>query len=243
MTSNPHEKLLVWSPEKIAWYADACEYSGNNRNKRLAEEILDELPQYPHVCDIGCGIGAVSLELAERASKITAVDINGAAVEYLRTTALHRGFVNIEIFEGDFRELAPPSPKADCAVFCMIGGNGYIEEAKLWSKGKIIVITNPTDRHSFSSQPKIYEKQSVEKLRAYLREGCYSFTEKVVSTSNGQPFRSFEDAVGFISSYDSKRIRRDIIRTLYESLEETGRTDFPLYLPNNKDYLIFTVEL
>ena len=236
-------KLLDWSPEKIRWYADACEYSGNDRNKKLAEAILDVLPAYPHVCDIGCGIGAVSLALAEKASKVTAVDINGDAVEFLHKSALLRGFSNIETFVGDFRELQPPFPKADCAVLCMLGGKGYIEEAKLWANGKLVVVTNPSDCHSFSTRPKIREKQNVEKLRAYLLENGYNFTERVISTATGQPFRSLEDAVHFISSYDNKKKRQDIIKMLNERLEETGRNDFPLYLPNNKDYLIFTVEL
>lgn len=243
MKCKAQGKLLDWSPEKIAWYADACEYSGNDRNKKLAEAILDVLPPRPHVCDIGCGIGAVSLELAERASKVTAVDINGDAVEYLRKAALLRGFSNIETFVGDFRKLQPPLPKADCAVLCMLGGKGYIEEAKLWADGKILVITNPSDSHSFSSKPKIREKQNVEKLRSYLLENSYSFSEKVISTSSGQPFRRFEDAISFISNYDSPKNRQDIIKMLNERLEETGRSDFPLYLPNNKDYLILTVKL
>ncbi len=243
MKCKSQEKLLDWSTEKIAWYADACEYSGNDRNQKLAEAILEVLPPRPHVCDIGCGIGAVSLALAERAIKITAVDINDDAVNYLQKAALLRGYENIETFVGDFRELAPPSPKADCAVLCMLGGKGYIEETKLWADGKVVVITNPSDSHSFSSKPKIREKQNVEKLRCYLLENAYSFTERIVSTSNGQPLRNSEDAVRFISSYDSQKTRQDIIKMLNERLEETGRTDFPLYLPNNKDYLIFTVEL
>ena len=236
-------KLLIWSPEKIAWYADACEYSGNDRNRKLAEAIVEVLPMHPNICDIGCGIGAVSLELARYASKVTAIDINSDAVEYLRSTALCKGFDNIETCVGDFRELTPPSPKADCAVLCMIGGNGYIEEAKLWADKKIVVITNPSEKHSFSSKPKIRERQNVGKLRDYLLENNYKFSEKVVSTSNGQPFRSYEDAVSFISGYDVGKSRPEIEKTLNERLEKTGRTDFPLYLPNNKDYLIFTVEL
>lgn len=243
MKCKAQGKLLDWSPEKIRWYADACEYSGNDRNKKLAKAILDVLPPRPHVCDIGCGIGAISLALAKRASKVTAADINGDAVEYLRKAALLRGFSNIETFVGDFRELPPPSPKADCAVLCMLGGKGYIEEVKLWADGKVVVITNPSDSHSFSSKPKIREKQNVEKLRSYLLENSYSFTERIISTANGQPFKNFEDAIRFISSYGSQKSRQDIIKMLNERLEDTGRTDFPLYLPSNKDYLIFTVEL
>jgi|GEM_PF-6555778 len=39
MINNPLEKLYSWSSEKIGWDADACGYSGNDRNIRLTDAL------------------------------------------------------------------------------------------------------------------------------------------------------------------------------------------------------------
>ena len=243
MTEKPHKKLFEWTPEMISWYADSCEYSKNDRNKKIAEAVIDVLPPHPYVCDIGCGIGTVSLELTKRASRVTAIDINRDALNFLRETALRRGLDNLEIIEGNFADLEPPLTKADCVVFCMVRVDDLIEKARLWTAGKIIIVTNPADYHSFSPKTKKNEKERIEKLRIYLKENRLSYSENLISTSSGQPFRNFDSAVSFVSSYDRERSLNDIRNMLGECLEDTGRTDFPFYLPNNKDYLIFTVDL
>ncbi|MBP8639989.1 MAG: methyltransferase domain-containing protein [Oscillospiraceae bacterium] len=243
MSDNHKKKLFEWTPEKTLWYAAACEYSGNDRNKKISEAILDVLPPHPNVCDIGCGIGAISMELAPKASKVTAIDIDADALKFLRKASLRRGINNIDLVHGDFNELSPPLIKTDCMVFCMIRVENLLEKAKLWTDRKIVIVTNPADYHSFSPKTKKNENARIESLNEYLKNSDFSFTKHMVSTSSGQPLRDFKDAISFSSSYASDKSLDEIVKMLNENLEETGRTDFPLYLPNNKNYLIFTVEL
>ncbi len=243
MTNNPLEKLYTWSPEKINWYEDACRYSGNDRNQRLASAILDELPQSPHICDIGCGIGALSLEFLKKGAMVTAVDINRDALRHLQNSVKSGGYKNIKIIEGDFMELAPPSPKADCVAFCMVGGNSFIEQTKLWTNSKVIIINEVAKKCSFASKTKVSAKYDGGSHRSRLKEAGYKFREAVVKTSFGQPFRSFDDACRFMSCYDREANRDDIERMLGENLEKTGRVDFPLFLPTDKDYCIYVIDL
>jgi SAM-dependent methyltransferase len=243
MTNNPLEKLYTWSPEKISWYADACRYSGNDRNRKLASAIIDALPQSPHICDIGCGIGALSLELMKKASLVTAVDINRYALQYLQASVKCGEYKNIEVVEGDFAELEPPTQKVDGLVFCMVGGNNFLEQAKHWTNGKVIIINEVSRKCSFASTPRIGAKYDGGSNRSRLEEAGYIFEEAVIKTSFGQPFRNFEDAVSFVSCYDREGSRADIERMLLGQLEETDSEEFPLYLPTDKEYYLYTVNL
>lgn len=243
MIVNPLEKLFTWSPEMIDWYASACEFPENDRNRKLAAAVLETLPPYPSICDIGCGIGALSLELAKKAAKVTAVDINLNALEQLRRSASRSGISGIEIIEGDFKALPPPPHFADCVVFCMFGNFDYMEYAERWTDGKVIFITDLADRRCFASKPKRNVKQNVDELRSQLKAAGYRFEESFIRTSFGQPFRNIDDAVNFISCYDRESSRDEIVKMLYDQVVMTGKKDFPIYLPREKEYLLLTISL
>lgn len=243
MTDKFPEKLFTWSPEKRRWYADACEFEGNDRNKKLAAFVLDKLPTHPHVCDVGCGIGALSLELASAADKVTAIDVNSNALEFLRDRVLKRKIENINIVEGDFPELQPPCPKADGLVLCMVGGGGFIETAKKWTDGKVVLISDNTRKRSFSTKPKNHDRPNVDSVLDTIKNAGYSAEQTVVEASFGQPFRTYEDAVSFMGCYN-RSSSSDEIRDLLESkLVDTGMKDFPLYLPSRKEYLVLTINM
>lgn len=243
MTGNPLEKLFCWSPEKIGWYSDACEYSGNDRNEKLSDAILCQLQSRPYICDFGCGIGALSLVLAKSAGRITAVEINSDALNRFQASVSEKGFDNIEIINGDFTQLCPPPQKADCALLCKTGGDCFLRYAKQWTDGKVIIITDVAEKHCFSSKPKMNVKKSSDEIRAHLKKDGYSFSEVSIKTAFGQPLRNYEDAIRFISSYNRSSSRSEIVGILNECLVNTGRGDFPLYLPNAKEYLVFTVSV
>ncbi len=62
-------------------------------------------PQYT-VLDIGCGNGAVTLEIARKANSVTALDISDKMIQILQKNALKEGLSNIEYIKApiqDFR--------------------------------------------------------------------------------------------------------------------------------------------
>jgi len=239
MTDNPLEKLFTWSPEKIGWYADACEYSGNNRNQKLAEAILESLPPSPQIGDIGCGIGGLSINLAKKASKITAVDLNGDALDYFRKIIARDSIHNIEILEGDFKTLAPSALNVDCVVFCMVGDIDFINRAMSWTDNKIVLIIDNAESRSFASKPRKHTRLSPDSVRSSLLEAGLKFEEKSIAASFGQPFSSFDEAIKFFSCYDRDSSKDEIKKSLDTRLVKTGMADFPFFLPNDKEYLMF----
>ncbi|MEG2083846.1 MAG: class I SAM-dependent methyltransferase, partial [Oscillospiraceae bacterium] len=108
MTANPLERAFEWSPDKVRWYRDACEYSENDRNARIADAVMGQLPTFPSVCDIGCGIGCLSLELAKQASRMLALELNTYALSVLISQVNDDQITNIETMQGDVATLPPP---------------------------------------------------------------------------------------------------------------------------------------
>lgn len=51
-----------WNPRTIQWYEDANSYSGFF--KKVAQRIAPKLQGYFTLCDIGCGLGLLDLELS-----------------------------------------------------------------------------------------------------------------------------------------------------------------------------------
>ena len=241
MVDNTQQKLFTWSPEKIRWYADACEYSGNDRNEKLAKAILESLPLAPHICDIGCGIGGLSLQLAKNAKKVTAVDVDRDALDYLRNTVTRNATNNIEIVEGDFETLESITHYADCLVFCMVGDIDFIKPARNWTDGKVVFIIDGTEKVRFASNPKKHTRQGPDELRTHLKDIRLKFEELSVKASFGQPLANMGEAIKFISSYDHESTQDEIRSTLESRLISTGRADFPLYLPNEKEYAMFII--
>lgn len=239
MTDNPLEKLFTWSPEKIRWYADACEYSGNNRNQKLAEAILESLPPNPQIGDIGCGIGGLSINLAKKASRVTAVDFNGDALDYFRKIIERDSIKNIDILEGDFKTLEPSALHVDCVVFCMVGDIDFIYQAKRWTDNKIVFIIDNAESRSFASKPKKHTRLSPDSVRSSLLEVGLKFEERSIEASFGQPFSGYAEAMKFFSCYDRDSSEDEIKNSLEKRLVKTGRADFPFFLPNDKEYLMF----
>lgn len=91
--------------------------------RRLRERILDLAePRPAHtVVDVGSGTGLLSLELAERARQVWAIDSSRAMGEYLRVKAASAGLCNIEIVLASAVSLPLVDGVADVVVsnYCM----------------------------------------------------------------------------------------------------------------------------
>ena len=65
------------------------------------------------VWDLYCGIGTISLFLAQRAKKVCGVEIVPAAIEDARKNAALNGFINAEFFVGKAEEVLPEKYKTE----------------------------------------------------------------------------------------------------------------------------------
>lgn len=92
--------------------ATAVEYGGGlhpkHRHLKYHDFFVDRISQGERVLDVGCGIGAVSLDIAKRSqARVVAIDIEAANVETARTLHAHP---DIEYHVADVMGQSPTGP-------------------------------------------------------------------------------------------------------------------------------------
>lgn len=90
--------------------------TGNwNHNNHYYDFLLDSLPQNnQHILEIGCGIGAFSRLLAERANLVTAIDLSPEMIK--RAKSLSKSQTNIDFQIADILESDFPPESFDAIV-------------------------------------------------------------------------------------------------------------------------------
>jgi len=66
--------LFGWDEQTIRWFLDASAYT--DFHQTLARKITPYLDPGDTLCDLGCGLGRLDLELAPHVMCLTAVDID-----------------------------------------------------------------------------------------------------------------------------------------------------------------------
>ena len=225
--------MYHWTPDMIRFMADASAYGDYHR--RLAEMIRPCFRTEQHLCDAGCGLGDLSLELAPYFEKVTAIDIKPQPIAILRRHRTERGINNIEALEGDVR-LLPPLQPYDGMVFCFFGRSEEILEiARLQCSGTVVVIKKNYDTHRFSVGNYPTGPDGYSRMQTLLTNRQIPFECRTASLEFGQPFRCFEDIRAFYSCYSRDQDPSLLTDAFFRSrVTETGRDDFPLYMPHKR---------
>ena len=201
--------MFQWNEEMVRFMRVASEYG--DYHLRLADWMLPDLRAADHVCDAGCGLGYLSLALAPHVRRVTAADRSAEALSVLRENCAARGIGNIALLAGDLFSAAPQSRGT---VFAF---------KKNYATHRFSVESHPTGDDSFSAGV------------SWLTEHGVPFVSQELELEMGQPFCSWESARRFFEIYsrdeDKSVITDDFLRS---KLVETGREDFPLYLPQKR---------
>ena len=224
--------MFHWTGDMISFMQDAAAYG--TYQKELCDWICAELPEKEHVCDAGCGLGFLSLRLAERFSHVTAADISGEALAVLRAQAAARGVPNLGIRQTDLLAFSPDEP-FDAMVFCLFGKmRQTLRMAKRCCRGRVVIVKKAFTHHRFSVSAVPIKDEVTDQAADFLRAQGVSFQLETKTFDMGQPLRSLDDAVRFFEIY-SKDAPGTITReTVLSRLRKTGACAFPYYLPQEK---------
>jgi ArsR family transcriptional regulator len=128
--------------------------------KSMAEALLRLMPPMV-IADLGAGEGAFALLLAQRASKVIAVDSSSRMIEVSREQALRHGVKNVEYRLGDMEELPIEDTAVDLVFFSQslhhaLHPERAIQEAwRILSPGGRIVVLDLL-KHRFEEAREIY---------------------------------------------------------------------------------------
>ncbi len=106
--------------------------------KSVAEALLRLMPPMT-IADLGAGEGTFALLLAERATKVIAVDTSAKMLEVGRDQALRNGVKNVEFRHGDMEEIPIADAEVDLVFFSQSLHHALHPERALQQAHRILV--------------------------------------------------------------------------------------------------------
>jgi ArsR family transcriptional regulator len=106
--------------------------------KSVAEALLRLMPPMT-IADLGAGEGSFALLLAERATKVIAVDTSAKMLEVGRDQALRNGVKNVEFRHGDMEEIPIADAEVDLVFFSQSLHHALHPERALQEAHRILV--------------------------------------------------------------------------------------------------------
>lgn len=184
------------------------------------------------MCDAGCGLGYLSLEITKRCAYVTAADASKEALDILRANIERNPCPNLSIWEGDVFSM-PPEMKFDAMVFCFFASvRDALKCAKMHCGGKLILFKKNWQSHRFMLHDRPLERFTYVLTCQELNELGLPYESESFEQEMGQPFRSVSDAESFFRLHDRDGAQTEIARRDVEAmLIENDSADFPYYLP------------
>jgi len=236
-------KLEFWHEDMIRFMTDASEYG--NYYQKLTQTMLPWLTPDMHICDAGSGLGYLSLALSPHVRQVTAVEKHPDAAAVLTDNCRKYDIRNVRSRCGSIDDIFPQE-KYDAMVFCFFGGIRHtLELAKKQCRGDIFVFTRNYKNHRFSAGSLPTGWDGYSEFRTLLEDFRIPFRQQLLTPEFGQPFRNLRDAHRFYELYSKDPDRSTITEAFLKTkLVETGRTDFPLYAPHERQiaFLHFSVK-
>ena len=217
--------MFVWTEESAAFWEDSARYT--HSYDLLADRAAAHLAPGGTIFEGGCGLGHLSLALAQRGYDVTAMDLSPLPLRFLRRSARRSG-TDIRIREGDAFVL-PAEEIYDTGVFCFFGSVAdTLSWAKAHCRDRLILFKKNWDTHRFTKDPEAIRKFTYPLTLEELDKLGVPYETETFDVDMGQPFRSLPDAVRFFSLYDP-------VGTMTETevrarLTETDDPVFPFYL-------------
>lgn len=227
----PSRAAEFWTERKVRWYQRALERSD------YAAAVLGALEPILAVCrtalDVGAGCGALTLPLAERLERVTAMEPAPAMAGALRETAAARGLGNVEVIEAAWGDV-PVGPH-DLVLCAHVGeltrpGAAFLREAPRLARRAVALV-----RDAGRETDKFFFRELYPRLcgRPYGPGGDYtetldelaalgvSPTVRLVTYRSDQPFEDLEEACDFWEEYlgvEGDRVRTFLRQFLAQRL-------------------------
>lgn len=222
---------FTWTPEQIRWYENASHYEPFHQ--QLAALLLPMLRPDDTICDWGCGLGKVSLELASRVGWIHLIDREKLVLDALAREVDRRGIRNITIHQGDAGQM-----QLRCRVGLMIFfGSPYalMERCLARSSRLLIRVIDITG----DGRQSVREKLTA--IEEQLKRAGYPYGKRQERLDFGQPFTDRRDASAYMACYRPDMTEPQREAFLERGLIQTGDPLYPCYLPKSKNLVILSI--
>nr|WP_308741926.1 class I SAM-dependent methyltransferase [uncultured Anaerocolumna sp.] len=226
-----------WNLDTIRWYQEANNYTGYFKN--LASFIVPKLKGYSTLCDIGCGLGLIDIELCKYIENITCIDINEEAIKTLENSIKDKNISNISprlINCDDMKENWD-------VIFLSFFGSRNLKNFLPYCKKLIAVVGSKNQTGLFPEKYRSFHKNTFHNVEEILKKEGITYGLTEVSFEFGQPLHSIEDAKNFVRTHSCNNITdEDLELFLSQRLIETGEKLYPYFIPRMKSVGIFDIQ-
>ncbi len=228
----------LWQDDTVAWFRRALQESGL---ADAAMEVLGPLvrPQ-DTVLDLGCGPGTLSIPLAQRVARVTALDSSEAMLRGLREDAEAAGLTNITCVHRDWDAAKATLDRHDVVLIANAPGivrdvPAFLPVAHALARRYVVIILGAGGRRTdkfFNRELRALlglpaptrRKDYLEQYTALHAHGVCA-NVRIIAYDFDQPFADWADAVAFHRAH--LRLETDahdaaIEAFLRERLTETG---------------------
>lgn len=188
---------FVWNDDSIKFMSSASEYS--NYHITLASRISGYVKAGARICDVGCGLGYLSLALASYGYDVTALDCSPDALAVLKANLSKKPELKVSLVEDNISTHNPKAPY-DALVFCFFG---YIEQVVKMARNHCSGISIMICKENSYKSPvnsKLACKTS-KTMAEYLNEEKIDYTFERFSVSFDQPLNDLDEAVRYFNLY------------------------------------------
>ena len=231
---------FFWTQQSIRWHLDASTYTGFY--KKVAKRIVPYLKPSDTLCDAGCGLGSLDLELAPYVLNLTAIDIDPRVIDQLRQEAALKGLENLHAMCGDATLL---KRHFDIVLMSFFGkSEDGLKAYYQLCRRKLIRIVNAENRGNlYPNHHRQTTKDTIPIVQKDLVDQGFEFELIIDSIEFGQPLRSWHDGEDFIFHHAPAASAKEVNDFLHENIISTNQEDFPFYLPNMKRIGIFIIDI
>lgn len=225
-----------WNTNTIKWYQEANEYTGFFKN--VAKFIRPGLEGHATLCDVGCGLGLVDLELSQDLEKITCIDIDREAIMSLEKSIEKRKITNVETRIMNCDQIQ----ESWDVIYISFFGSHDLEKFLPHCKKLFAIVDKKNEKRPYLEKYRSFHRNTCDQVGLALNRNGVNYSLTDVTLEFGQPLVSVEDARNFIKTNYSKANDKDLNRFLDQQLIETKEKEFPFYIQKKKAIGIFEVE-
>ncbi len=217
--------MISWKGKTLTDFVRAGQF------EPYASDIVNNIREYiegKEIIDAGCGPGNISRVLAKYAKSVIGIDTQSYPIEFAKD--LYSNIGNLSFKVGDFFDLESNS----CDVLFGVS-IGMIDEKNLELiriPREYLIFVNTLKSQYF---PKRNHNEYDDTI---LKNGNYKYETFRLSTSFGQPFLNYDEAVDFIRRHN---LSDEYEKFAKENIKEIS-SEYPLYLENKKNIQITVIE-
>ena len=230
--------LITWDEQTSERFIAASEYTGFH--KALAKKLEQYLTHEDTLCDIGCGLGRLDIELAPYVTDILAVDISEYALETLSRDAAAAGMDNIRIHRGEAEDL---EGSFDVVLMSLFGATDTLKILSHCKRRFIRIVSASKKSGLYPERHRRETKYAVPVVSEELDALGVQYGMEYWSFEFGQPLKTRREAGLFVLSNAPGAGEEEVGEFLDTNLQSTGRDDFPFYLPYSKELGIFVIDV